>query len=381
MASPIPNPSLVDRLVPVSRAKLAGNRFVGAPSRNIGLDAVRAIAITLVVFSHVVPFYKGLLLALNINPGVWENILGYGGVELFFALSGFLIGGILLGIEARGISWEAVRIFFMRRWLRTLPLYYLILGGLLFWHRLDPGPRDHVWLFTTLTQNLFWVMPRGNWYGVSWSLTIEEWSYLLLPVLAFGLFGRTRRPLLYGITLLSLLAFVLRLSRLDVHGPWALTVRSIVIGRLDAICYGAYIAVIYRRHCAAMVKWSRRLIPLVIASVIIHGWLCCNTAMLDGFYSRVFALAVLSLSISLLLPLVAEIHTRETIATRFIRYWAKISYATYLVHIPVYFLTASFLGEFRWLQLPVFLVGTTASASLISYCFEQPIMRMRPRQI
>lgn len=93
--------------------------------RIIGLDITRSVAILLVMFCHSSCFY-------TINNNCMEYIFtfaGVWGVELFFALSGFLIGGIIIK-NIVNVSYEDVlkeiKIFWIRRWFRTLPLYYLI---------------------------------------------------------------------------------------------------------------------------------------------------------------------------------------------------------------------------------------------------------------
>src|SRR5688572_4697894 len=89
--------------------------------RKIGLDLPRALAITLVLVSHFVKRCE---------------ILGFYGVELFFALSGFLIGGILYRDLAASPGWTFPRVkhFWFRRWWRTLPNYYLFLIIALIFH-------------------------------------------------------------------------------------------------------------------------------------------------------------------------------------------------------------------------------------------------------
>ena len=90
-------------------------------SRNPWLDLCRALAILLVLLSHGRVFLRDAL--------PWAEVLRFGGfmgVELFFVLSGFLIGGILLRVSRQpGTAW--LRVFYVRRWLRTLPNYYLFL--------------------------------------------------------------------------------------------------------------------------------------------------------------------------------------------------------------------------------------------------------------
>lgn len=95
-------------------------------ARNIGLDLPRAAAITLVVASHYVSHYP---------------LLGVYGVELFFALSGFLIGGILYRELAAPGDWTLPRVkrFWLRRWYRTLPNYYLFLGVAVVFHAFYGG--------------------------------------------------------------------------------------------------------------------------------------------------------------------------------------------------------------------------------------------------
>ena len=85
-----------------------------ATSRVFGLDFTRALAISLVLFTHASFFLAPL--APNFDP---LFMVGYLGVDLFFALSGFLIGGILIDSAAPGTAW--VGRFWVRRWLRTLP--------------------------------------------------------------------------------------------------------------------------------------------------------------------------------------------------------------------------------------------------------------------
>ena len=90
-------------------------------TRNFGLDLFRALAIILVVLSHG----KFLLNGTALENFPFFKMLD--GVDLFFVLSGFLIGGIILRTMSEGWNWRGVAHFWKRRWLRTLPNYYFIL--------------------------------------------------------------------------------------------------------------------------------------------------------------------------------------------------------------------------------------------------------------
>jgi len=117
------------------------------------------------------------------------------GVDLFFVLSGFLIGGILLDNFSRKGFY---RIFYIRRAARILPVYAVLLGSFFALRAiLDQG--QYSWLFhdsgvipdlayLTFTQNIFMGIQNtfgGNFLGVTWSLSVEEQFYLLTPLLLF----------------------------------------------------------------------------------------------------------------------------------------------------------------------------------------------------
>lgn len=345
--------------------------------RYFGLDAARAAAILLVLLSHGTFFISDALAAVGIGPIGFLWATGISGVELFFGLSGFLIGRILLELQERDASPSAIRIFLVRRWLRTLPLYYLVLGILYLVPMLDPSMRERVWSYLLLSQNLITTMPPGNWFGISWSLTIEEWSYLLLPMLAFGLFRRTRNPVVVAALSLCIAGFSARFALLDSGIGWDNLVRKEVVTRLDAIAYGVLIAaLLHRKLDGGALRWLRRLAVVNLAIVGGSIWLFYDPARLDGLYGRVFALPVASLSIACLLPLIAELRAPKWIDSP-IRFVARISYATYLVHWPV----MSQVGSLpKSIQFITYMVATFAVSALLSYCIEQPILRMRPRQ-
>ena len=142
----------------------------------LGLDALRAAAVLAVMMAHA-----GDLLDSQPAPGPRLHFLGESGVNAFFALSGFLVGGIALReIHHRRDVWR----FWVRRWLRTLPAAVAV--ALL----LTPVVRPSwVELITTLTFTRFLTEGLyGAFLPHFWSLAVEEWAYLLLPglVLAVG---------------------------------------------------------------------------------------------------------------------------------------------------------------------------------------------------
>ncbi len=150
-------------------------------SRDAYLDLLRASAILLVVFYHVV----------WTAPVIYKRtamVAEYGrlGVDVFFVLSGWLIGG-LYWRELRRFGNVELRSFLPRRWIRTLPPYFVAL--LIAWTAAWVSRKQpFVPSYLIFIQNYFTVMP---FFQVSWSLCVEEHFYILLP-LGLKLFSRIR---------------------------------------------------------------------------------------------------------------------------------------------------------------------------------------------
>jgi peptidoglycan/LPS O-acetylase OafA/YrhL len=156
--------------------------------RNFGLDVLRVASISVVLGLHGhMGFFIGTGLASWTGwTAVIDACVAFA-VEWFFVLSGFLIGGMLIrGFEAQGTGWSSVRNFWLRRWFRTIPNYGLFLAvnaGLVWW-----GIREgrFEWRFAVFAQGLAWPPDTPLFYSEAWSLAVEEWFYLLLPLLLTG---------------------------------------------------------------------------------------------------------------------------------------------------------------------------------------------------
>jgi peptidoglycan/LPS O-acetylase OafA/YrhL len=152
-------------------------------AREPGLDLMRAIAILWVMLWHM---------HFALRPGVWSFPANYGwmGVDLFFVLSGYLIGSQLMRPYTRG-SRPSIGGFYMRRAFRVLPAYLMVL---LFyfaipWFREAPG-LSPAWQFLTFTENFRIDYLHDQAFSHVWSLCVEEHFYLVLPLLIFLLMRR-----------------------------------------------------------------------------------------------------------------------------------------------------------------------------------------------
>lgn len=175
------------------------------------IDGVRALAILWVVLLHTVFFqnanFPNEVMAIYNGPATAWIRNGKLGVDLFFVISGFLMGSILFGEFKPSGTLEVGR-FYVRRFLRLIPVYGVVMVmGLYFLHG---APGKPVWYNAeNFWANLLYVnnfLPIARQYmGWCWSLAIEEQFYLLLPacILLFMRLGKGRIRFLIGMMILS----------------------------------------------------------------------------------------------------------------------------------------------------------------------------------
>ena len=175
------------------------------------VDGVRAIAVLWVVVLHMVWFQSWIFpeqasAIFSIPATAWVSN-GALGVDLFFVISGFLIGSILFGEfkKSGGILFSR---FYVRRFLRLIPVYTVVMAlGLYFLHGIAGLPKwghaQHSWANILYINNF---LPIAKQYmGWCWSLAIEEKFYLIFPafILLFMGFGKGRLRILVGLMGLS----------------------------------------------------------------------------------------------------------------------------------------------------------------------------------
>lgn len=303
-------------------------------SRIFGLDVMRSIAILLVVFSH----------ADDLLDAYWPADTGpadLDGVDVFFVLSGFLIGGILIRLSERDELpwWRRLIDFWQRRWLRTLPNYFLFLLvniGIVYFG-LGPGILNvNTLAYFVFLQNF--MIPLDLFFWESWSLAVEEWFYLLFPLLLFMVVGLVRFPVRYGtlmaIAVMIVLPALFRFPAVEAVGtPFMLDllVRKIVVLRLDTIGFGVLMA------------WCMHVLPDLFRKrapeFFVLGMIGLATATLlrdpsSLVYMGTWYFTFSAISMALMLPLLS--HWEKTGRWSIPITWlSRISYALYLVHMPV----------------------------------------------
>jgi len=372
--------------------------FLEAGSNRIfGLDIIRAVAILLVLVSHSRHYLEQIL-------GPYVNYISFGGflgVELFFVLSGFLIGGIIIkiiDIKDVAFSIKDVTSFWIRRWFRTLPNYYFVLFVNALLLSFSAGYLVFDVRYLLFLQNLITPMQGDMNYAQSWSLTVEEWFYLLTPIIfliSIKIFKfNVKKTIFYTILfilivfpILKYVYFIIVKFYFQKDDEISFNVfRSVAILRLDSLLYGVIIAYFNFYYKEALKRKSKilfyigfiSLLSIILISELIVFYKIDKPNIL---FSILFP-SLSSLGLSLLIPYLNNFKSmpNNTLA-KFFTYTSIISYSLYLIHFSF---VGPILKQFRINPILLFLlfwILSYALSSLNYYYFERRMTKLRERFI
>jgi peptidoglycan/LPS O-acetylase OafA/YrhL len=285
--------------------------------------------------------------------------------------------------------------FWKRRWFRTLPNYFLVLGfNVLVFVILGKSLPDNTWLYVPFLQNFLNAHP--NFFTEAWSLSVEEYAYLILPFilyLFFYLFKKNQNERLFiRVTLIIILAlFLLKLNyffntEINSYKEWSSTFRKVVVYRIDSIYWGFVLVYLIKKYPINIKKFKNYfliigLFLLVgIHVVILKMNLLPSTNL--GFYVFVY-LQVVILSLGFVFPFCININYTGFFVktTQFI---SVHSYSIYLVNYSIILLTIqnnlnieSMTIFQKGMMVFIFLALTIFSSMIIYRYFELPILRYR----
>ena len=325
---------------------------------------------------------------------------GWMGVDLFFALSGFLIGGQLFRPYARAKP-EHAGLFYLRRLLRTLPPY-LVVVALYF---SVPAFRERqtiqpLWQFLTFTENLFIDLSVPKAFSHVWSLCIEEQFYLFTPIVVWLLM---RRPtswkaftvfagIVAGGMLLRGYIWTHDLASMqqtadgsgDLTRRWYERVYYPTWCRLDDLVGGVALAAIraFRRNLwQTLLRRANVSLGVGIAAVGFAIWLFADD---PTFIATVIGFPIVAFGMTALVAAGASTHG-------LIGRWrvpgagaiAAMAYSLYLTHKQIYRLTAEVVGQRLDSQpiVAVFVYGgaAVAAGALLYATAERPALLLRKR--
>ncbi|HWK47656.1 MAG TPA: acyltransferase [Stellaceae bacterium] len=368
--------------------------------RAAGPDLMRALAILLVMLWHLPTPATPALLA-GVKPYGWI------GVDLFFVLSGYLIGTQLLTPVARGERPD-FRAFFLRRAFRILPAFLVVLALYalfpILWEAPDMRP---LWRFLTFTMNFDLTYQLAGTFSQAWSLCVEAHFYLILPLLVL-LFGRIRSaiPVLGVAISIVLIGMVLRYAIWnDVIGAGLGAGNHKGLGsfylediyyptycRLDGLVFGVSLTAaklfwpeFWRRHADARVLFAAGVVFLAasLALIAYRGALAPTRAHLPtlSLPGAVAAYPLFAFGCTLILAALIE---AEAVLSRWrlpgVALVAVLSYSLYLTHKLVMHLDGLLIGPDRLEGGTGFLIyfGTSlVAAGALWLLVERPFLRLR----
>jgi peptidoglycan/LPS O-acetylase OafA/YrhL len=353
--------------------------------RQPGLDLLRALAIIVVVIYHAALFGFKL-------PGRIDRF-GWIGVDLFFVLSGYLIGGQLLAPLARGNKIN-LGLFLARRALRIMPAYFVVLAVyfLLPSWREYPDMSQPLWKFLLSIQNI--ALHGGTAFSHAWSLAVEDQFYLALPFLLLFLCGRPRTafivPCLLVVGGIGLRAF-LAAQNPSVNG--GVSFRSFQAWiyyptwtRLDPLVFGVALAAIEKFRP----QWWHRLMNSAVwlwlpgLALIVYALYLGETDYLTVI-ACVWQFPLIALGMAALL--ICAVSPRLflcRVAIPGAAFIASIAYSAYLIQKIVIHFAEQFCTSHNiaLTSVPVLLgveIAVYAAAALLFFSIERPFLQLRRR--
>jgi peptidoglycan/LPS O-acetylase OafA/YrhL len=369
--------------------------------RVFGLDLLRALSVLFVVYGH--GYY---LIKSEVDEGIY-NIPVFDGVTAFFVLSGFLIGRILLRtIEREDFGGKILLEFWIRRWFRTIPNYIAVLLFLLLaFSLLDKPISENAIYYFAFSQNLYSRHP--NFFPEAWSLAVEEWFYLLIPIPLY-LASRWRSLSRRRLMLICIFAVILavtafRMYRAYKYGyaneaQWDANLRKQVLTRLDSLMIGvlgAYLSLYHsnawRRIAGAAFAFGILLLvgDKVFLTIFqdMHG--AHSPEML---YRNYLTLSVTPFAVLLLLPALSMWKKGGGALVSTVTFVSLTSYSMYLLNLTpvqgvILPIALDSIKLFCWtcsqskaLAYSLYWLFTVAGAFLLYKYFERPMTGLRDKR-
>jgi peptidoglycan/LPS O-acetylase OafA/YrhL len=297
--------------------------------RIVALDGLRGLMTIFVVISH----YFG-----EVPSGMPILMVGWIAVDMFFVLSGYLVGKLILD---KGGAANFLTVFYVRRACRTLPIYGLSvlvifsLIGLIDrpWARAETS--FPLWSYLTFNQNVFTAIHNDighEWLSPTWTMGLEEHLYVVLPFLFLLV---PRRNLVAVLCAIALGAVLARGSILTFAPDWWMAILVFLPTRADVLICGVLAALALAAPAAAPARFvgAQRLAGPVLLV------LTCLLKLLDGGSGNVFrVLGPLTVSLAcaaFLTTLVGGAPEAVRFRSPVLCFFGTTSYAVYLTHMPV----------------------------------------------
>jgi len=358
--------------------------------RIVGLDILRSFAIFFVVYYH------GRFLIPPENRILYDKIQPFkiDGVSIFFVLSGFLIGGILLKIiNKTDFKRKDLLNFWIRRWFRTIPNYLFVLSLLLissYIARNNFG--DFNLKYFIFSQNLF--SPHPNFFPEAWSLAIEEWFYLLFPLSCYiihKLLNNKTKSILISAIFFILIPLIIRIIKFEngiIINDFDAEFRKVVIYRLDSIMYGVIAAYVLYKYPEF---WKKSKLYFLFSGIFLILSLNIEVLNLKYLYEPLF-FNIESITTFCFIPFLSTYKsTKFKFLDSFFIFISIISYSMYLLNLtPVQRVLLptlnKLLGRTELFSTDVYITNyiafwffTIVGSYVLYTIFENPVTKFRDR--
>jgi peptidoglycan/LPS O-acetylase OafA/YrhL len=353
-----------------------------------GLDLLRTLAILMVISWH---------LPRTLFPHQWKPAT-WAGVDLFFVLSGYLIGSQLLRPYSRAAR-PSYLDFFLRRTFRVLPAYLVVVAAYFTIPQFREEPNiSPIWRFLTFTQNFGLDASAVGAFSHAWSLCVEEHFYLVLPLIVFWFMRKPslKRACLTTALIVSFGLILRGLLWMDSIKPmWDHNTRGLGVRYLETIYYPTYTR-LDGLLVGVLLAAAKLFKPALWKRITQHGnavfwsgifvlgfsfWICQD---MFSFSTAVFGYPLLALGFGLLV--MSCLCPSSFLAKhRFYgaSFGATLAYSTYLTHKEVMHFDRQYFGQFVRMDgavgLVIYAVSFLGSACVLYFCVERPFLKLRDR--
>lgn len=330
--------------------------------RVAGLDLLRGLAAICVAVPHFILIDRGSSTLEGISVVA---------VEVFFVLSGFVLGPQILRCTTDGVA--ALRVFLLRRWMRTIPPYLLALSIMsLLTQRLFSGD---FWRYAFYVENLLSQHNEIDYYPVAWSLSVEEWFYIIVPIALVAICRRRNvRQIALVVTTFIAVVTIFRLLTGNTAN-WGPDIRRVVIFRIDSIGYGFLLWLAMSQHLIRLGRPSAAALFAAFASLTL---ICAIFGDRSPAIAQSFPFVAAACGCSAVI-LFKDLALKKTI-TAISLFLGRISYSLYLLHLPIGLWVHVNISGFSLAgRTAAFLIICAFACTAFFIFFERPILRARPR--
>lgn len=355
--------------------------------RNTGLDLARCCAMVLVWICHSGYFSVGISYPILAFSGILA-------VDIFFVLSGRLIGKSMIAAVCAQHPGEEIKRFYVNRALRIIPMYYLVLlvTALVSGQQI---PLSNLLFVQGFSENGKILMAH------SWTLPVEVWFYLLAPLVLWGLSHLLSRRMpqkqavLWAIGLMYVFPLLLRIFVVLTQNPsWDTGVRKQVFLRMDSLVLGMALAAVKIYQPQKYRKYGKTVLPLIggVGGILLLYGYYCRSLVEDAVFDasrfwKIFWFTLLPALCALTIWYLENANVMEKLQTtwlgRGLSAVASVSYGAYLVHLLIFeqvgirFAEKGFLAN--WIGFAGAMLLALGGGFILYIVVEKPCIKIRDK--